>query len=342
MIEKQVPPSVDAVPAETGPPQPELTFVIPVFDESGCIKELYSQLNLVSQDIKLGLEILFVDDGSTDGSDALLDAIAANDPRVAVIHFRRNYGKSAALDAAFRLARGDIIITLDADLQDDPAEIPRFLAKLDEGYDVVSGWKRTRHDPLSKTLPSRLFNWFTRKVSGLALHDFNSGFKAYRRECLAQLRLYGELHRYIPVVLHWEGFRIGEMEVTHRPRLAGKSKFGSRRLITGAFDLMTVVLTSKFRHRPLHFFGYAAVVLGLIGGLALAWLFALSVTGLDPLRPRPLLYASILLLLTSVSLIATGLLGELIKSLSPYSNEYHLRPTKSGKSRHHASDDHAG
>ncbi len=326
---------------EVNRPGPDLSFIVPVFNEVECISELYSQLNSASQGLMKEAEVIFINDGSTDGSDGLLDSIAEKDPRVTVVHFRRNYGKSAALDAAFRLARGEIIITLDADLQDDPAEIPRFLAKLDEGYDMISGWKRKRHDPLNKTVPSRLFNWFTRKVSGLDIHDFNSGFKAYRKESLADLRLYGELHRYVPVLLHWEGFRVGEIEVAHRPRLAGKSKFGSRRLITGAFDLMTVILTSKFRSRPLHFFGYIAVVLGLIGGVALAWLFALAVTGIDPLHPRPMLYGSILLILTSVSLIATGLLGELIKSLSPYTNNYHVRSTRKAKSQSNSSKDHA-
>lgn len=302
-----------------------LSFVVPAFNEVECIAEFHRQLTAAIAKLDRPAEIIYIDDGSTDGSAAVLDAIAVADPRVAVAHMRRNYGKSAALDLGFRMAAGMIVFTLDADLQDDPVEIPRFLAALAAGDDVVSGWKKLRHDPIDKTLPSLVFNWFTRRVSGLQLHDFNSGFKAYRREALADLRLYGELHRYIPVLLHWEGFRIGEIDVAHRPRFAGKSKFGARRLLNGAFDLMTVTLTSKFRNRPLHFFGYIAVAMGAVGGLMLAWLFFLSIFEVDPLRPRPMLYASIMLLFTSVILIATGLIGELVKSLAPNVANYRLR-----------------
>lgn len=302
-----------------------LSFVIPAYNEVECIAEFHAQLTAVLSQLDRLAEIIYIDDGSTDGTSALLDSIAAADARVVVAHMRRNYGKSAALDLGFRMAGGAVVFTLDADLQDDPVEVPRFLAALEAGSDVVSGWKKLRHDPIDKTLPSLVFNWFTRKVSGLELHDFNSGFKAYRREALAELRLYGELHRYIPVLLHWEGFKVGEIDVAHRPRFAGKSKFGARRLLNGAFDLMTVILTSKFRSRPLHFFGYIAVVLGALGGLGLAYLFVLSFFEIDPLRPRPLLYASITMIFTSVILIATGLLGELVKSLGPDSADYRLR-----------------
>jgi glycosyltransferase involved in cell wall biosynthesis len=307
---------------------PGLSVVIPVFNESECLAQLHAELGRTLGAIDRTAEIIFVDDGSTDGSAAGLDALAGRDPRVAVAHFRRNYGKSAALDYGFGVARGAVVITLDSDLQDDPAEIPSFLAALDQGYDVVSGWKRERHDPLDKTMPSAIFNWFVRRVSGLRLHDVNCGFKAYRREALADLRLYGELHRYIPVLLLWQGFRIGEVAVAHRPRLAGRSKFGATRLLTGAFDLLTVLLTARFRNRPLHFFGYIAFGLGAVGCLALAWLFLLSVLGLDPLRPRPLLYASILCILTAVPLLAAGLLGELIKSFGPSTADYRLRSTR--------------
>jgi glycosyltransferase involved in cell wall biosynthesis len=304
---------------------PELSVVVPVFNEGGSVAELHAQIGRALGGIGRPAEIIFVDDGSTDGSGAILDALAQGDPRITVAHFRRNYGKAAALDLAFGLARGAVVVTLDADLQDDPAEISRFLATLAEGYDVVSGWKRDRHDPLDKTLPSLVFNWFGRRVSGLPLHDFNCGFKAYRREALAELRLYGELHRFIPILLHWEGFRIGEIAVAHRPRSSGTSKFGPRRLLTGAFDLLTVLLTTRFRSRPLHFFGLAAIGLGALGSAGMAALFLLSVLGLDPMRPRPLLYASILCILTAVPLIAAGLLGELIKSLGPPGADYRLR-----------------
>ena len=302
-----------------------VSVVVPAYDEAGSIVEFHRQLGAVVPTLARPVEIIYVDDGSTDGTAVALDAIAAADQRVVVAHMRRNYGKSAALDLGFRLSAGGVVITLDADLQDDPVEIPRFLAAIADGNDVVSGWKKPRHDTIDKTLPSLVFNWFTRKVSGLEIHDFNSGFKAYRREALADLRLYGELHRYIPVLLHWEGFAVGEIDVAHRPRLAGHSKFGARRLLTGAFDLMTVLLTAKFRSRPLHFFGYVAVALGALGGLGLSYLFILSFFEIDPLRPRPMLYASITMIFTSVILIATGLLGEFVKSLEPTVADYPLR-----------------
>lgn len=302
-----------------------VSIVVPAYDEAESIGEFHRQLVAVLATLARPVEIIYIDDGSTDGTAAALDTIAAADRRVVVAHMRRNYGKSAALDLGFRLSAGGVVITLDADLQDDPVEIPRFLAALAAGNDVVSGWKRPRLDPLDKTLPSLLFNWFTRKVSGLGLHDFNSGFKAYRREALVDLRLYGELHRYLPVLLHWEGFTVGEIDVAHRPRVAGRSKFGARRLLTGAFDLMTVLLTAKFRSRPLHFFGYGAVALGAPGGLGLGYLFILSLFEIDPMRPRPMLYASITMIFTAVILIATGLLGELVKSLDPNGADYRLR-----------------
>ena len=314
-----------AVVAEANGRASMISFVVPAFNEVECIAEFHSQLTAVLSGLDRPAEVIYIDDGSTDGTAALLDAIAAADDRVAVAHMRRNYGKSAALDLGFRMAAGTIVFTLDADLQDDPVEIPRFLAALEAGSDVVSGWKKLRHDPIDKTLPSLVFNWFTRKVSGLELHDFNSGFKAYRREALAELRLYGELHRYIPVLLHWEGFKVGEIDVAHRARFAGKSKFGARRLLNGAFDLMTVILTSKFRSRPLHFFGYIGVALGALGVLVFLYLFFLTFFEIDPFRPRPLLYASMVMIFTSVVFLATGLLGELMKSLSPEVADYRLR-----------------
>lgn len=323
------------------PPPFGLSLVIPVFNEAGSIGELYLEIARVLDRLDETVEIIFVDDGSTDDSGTILDALADEDPRVTVTHFRRNYGKSAALDCAFRAACGEVVITMDADRQDDPTEIPNFLAALAEGYDVISGWKRKRQDPLSKTMPSAVFNWCVRSVSGLQLHDFNCGFKAYRREALDELRLYGELHRYIPALLHWDGFRIGEIAVAHRQRSAGKSKFGAKRLLTGAFDFLTVVLTSKFRSRPLHFFGGAAFGLGLIGFSSLAWLFLMSILEFDPLRPRPLLYGSILCIVMSVLLMATGLLGELVKSLAPHNADYRLRAKKPNTSPQKDDDGHA-
>jgi glycosyltransferase involved in cell wall biosynthesis len=308
-----------------------VSFVIPVFNEEGSLAPFHAALTKVVDSLGAETEIIFVDDGSSDQSPEILDALAAADSRVTILHLRRNYGKTAALDAGFRYARSDVVITLDADLQDDPSEVPRFIAKLDEGYDMVSGWKRIRQDPIDKTFPSAIFNWFVRRVSGLQIHDFNSGFKAYRADCLKDLQIYGELHRYIPALLHWDGFRICEIETTHHPRTTGKSKFGVGRFLTGAFDLLTVVLTSKFRSRPLHFFGYFALLLGLIGSVALSWLFALSILHIEPLHQRPLLYVGLLFILTSVLLLSTGLLGELIKSLHqpPSKPDYLVRSVKS-------------
>lgn len=293
-----------------------LTLAVPVFNEVGSLERLYEALTEVIGALACPCEIIFVDDGSRDGSSEMLDKLEAGDERVRVLHFRRNYGKSAALDAAFRHAEGDIVITLDADMQDDPTEIPRFIEKINEGYDMVSGWKRLRHDPIDKTLPSRIFNAVVRRSSGLSIHDFNCGFKAYRAECLTDLRLYGELHRFIPALLHWSGFTVAEIEVTHHERRSGQSKYGMKRIVTGAFDLLTVLYIARFRSRPMHFFGYIALVIGMIGATALAYLFVISMLGIEALHPRPMLYASQLLILTSVLLISTGLLGELIKSLS--------------------------
>jgi glycosyltransferase involved in cell wall biosynthesis len=307
-----------------------VSFVIPVFNEEGSIGPLHAALVKVIEGLAPDTTMMFVDDGSTDQSPRILDTIAASDSRVRVLHLRRNYGKAAALDAGFRHARSDVVITLDADMQDDPSEVPRFLAKLDEGFDMVSGWKRLRHDPIEKTLPSAIFNWFVRRISGLEIHDFNSGFKAYSADCLKDRQIYGELHRYIPALLHWDGFRVCEIEIAHHPRTSGQSKFGVRRYFTGAFDLLTVILTSKFRSRPLHFFGYMALLLGLIGSAALTWLFALSILKIEPLHQRPLLYVGLLFILTSVLLLSTGLLGELIKSLQqPSKPDYLVRPPES-------------
>jgi glycosyltransferase involved in cell wall biosynthesis len=292
-----------------------LSFVIPVYNEEGTLERLYSSIVDTAERLDLETGIIFVDDGSSDQSPRVLDALALADSRVSVLHFRRNYGKSAALDAGFRHATGSVVITIDADMQEDPRETPRFLAKLDEGFDVVSGWKCVRQDPIDKTLPSRFFNWLVGYVSGLHIHDFNCGFKAYRGESLKDLRVYGELHRYIPALLHWRGFKVTEIDIAHFPRTSGRSKFGFSRYFTGAFDLLTVVLTSKFRSRPLHFFGYIAVVFALIGSTTLVWLSALHFLGIERMHPRPLLYLAMLLILTAVLLLSTGLLGELIKSL---------------------------
>jgi glycosyltransferase involved in cell wall biosynthesis len=316
--------AVRGVPAGRAARPGLVSIIVPVFNEEDCLDALHRELGEVLPRLARPYEIIFVNDGSTDGSRDIIEALARQNENVVAVSLQRNSGKSAALDAGFRLARGDIIFTMDADLQDDPAEIPRFLAEIEKGSDLVNGWKKERLDPLNKTMPSKLFNLFTAQVSGLSLHDFNCGFKAYRRAALADLQLYGELHRFIPVLVHWNGFKVTEIPVHHRKRYAGHSKFGARRLITGAFDLLTVMLTSQYRSRPLHFFGYIALLFGLTGALMLMWLFATSVLGLEELRPRPMLYGSILLVLVSAIFFAAGLVGELIKSFHPDARDYRI------------------
>ena len=288
------------------------TAIVPLFNEEESLVELHARLAATLEGMGKPFEILFIDDGSTDRSGARLDALAAGDPRVGVVHFRRNFGKAAALDAGFRRARGEVVFTLDADLQDAPEELPALAARLDEGLDLVSGWKRDRHDPLSKTLPSRVFNTVVRRASGLSLHDFNCGLKAYRAEAIRELQLYGEMHRYIPVLLHFMGFRVGELAVRHEARRYGKSKYGAGRLAKGFFDLLTVLLNTRYRSRPLHLFGVVGLILGTLGSGMLGYLVVLWLLGYRPIGQRPMLFFGLLLVMVGVQLVSTGLLGELM------------------------------
>ncbi len=290
----------------------EISVVIPLLNEEGSLKQLHAQLTEVLSGLGCSYEILFINDGSTDGSAEIIDALAAEDPHIGLIHFRRNFGKAAGLNAGFKMARGKIIFTMDADLQDDPAEIPRFLEELEEGYDLVSGWKKKRHDPLGKTLPSKLFNFVVRRASGLQLDDFNCGFKAYRAETVQELNLYGELHRYVPVLVHWQGFRVGQMAVKHHPRRFGSSKYGVERMAKGFFDLLTVLLNTRYNSRPLHLFGFVGLMMSLLGAGILGYLSLLWVLDYGPIGNRPLLLFGLLLVLFGGQLISTGLLGELI------------------------------
>jgi glycosyltransferase involved in cell wall biosynthesis len=293
-----------------------ISIVVPVRDEAGSLTALHGELDGVFAGDKWGpVEFVFVDDGSRDGSWAVLTALATRDPRVQAIRFRRNFGKAAALTAGFQAARGELVFTLDADLQDDPAEIPRFLAELEKGYDVLSGWKKTRHDPWHKVYPSRVFNLIVSWVSGCRLHDHNCGFKLYRSEVLREVGIYGELHRFIPVLAHARGFRVTEVEVRHRSRRHGVSKYGFSRFFKGLLDLLTVQFLTGFRQRPLHVLGgtgLALLGLGSVGMLYLAMLW------LDPAnRPigsRPLLFYSIAFLLVGTQLLSLGVLAELVTS----------------------------
>jgi glycosyltransferase involved in cell wall biosynthesis len=296
------------------PPEPTISIVIPLCNEAATLKPLFEQLADTMEAHALGsFEVIFIDDGSTDESWPTLEALKAAHPeQVVALRFRRNHGKAAALSAGFAQAKGDIVVTMDADLQDEPAEIPNFLAKLDEGYDCVSGWKKLRQDPLGKTLPSRFFNAATRAASGVQIHDFNCGFKAYRAEAVHSIELYGELHRYIPVLLAAEGFTTTEIPVEHHRRTHGVSKYGWKRLLKGGLDLITVVVLTRYLKRPGHFFGGLGLLSGLIGVLILASLSIEKFVFGHGIGQRPLLQLGILLVILGVQLISTGLIGELI------------------------------
>ena len=299
-------------PRPVAEPFTSLSIVVPVYNEEGNLAELYRRLTAVLTALALPFELILVDDGSTDGTWRAIQGLAA-DPRVAALRHRRNFGKARALANGFAAARGDVVITMDGDLQDDPDEIPRFLTALaDDGYDLVSGWKQRRQDPLGKTLPSRLFNLTVSRVSGVPLHDFNCGFKAYRSEVVPSIRLYGELHRFTPVLAHAEGFRIGELPVRHHPRRWGRSKYGWQRLVKGFLDLLTVTFLTQYRQRPMHLLGLPGLVaLGVGVALGLLLTFEKLVHG-AAIGTRPLLLLAVLLVVIGTQFFGLGLLGELL------------------------------
>lgn len=292
----------------------DISFVVPVCNEEATVAELYKRISGVIDTHSLGtFQVIFVDDGSTDHSWQVIQQLKSDHPDTTrAIRFRRNLGKAAALATGFDEAEGKTIITLDADLQDDPDEIPAFVEKLAEGYDCVSGWKQLRQDPVGKTLPSKAFNWATRAASGVKLHDFNCGFKAYRAEAAKSLDLYGELHRYIPVLLAAEGFTIAEIPVKHHRRTYGVSKYGWNRLIKGGLDLMTVIMLTRYLRRPGHFFGGGGILSGCIGFLILFYLTIQKLALGVGIGSRPMFFLGILLMLLGVQLLTTGLIGELI------------------------------
>jgi glycosyltransferase involved in cell wall biosynthesis len=301
------PPPDLATPAEV-----EVSVLVPVKDEEETIRELATRVTAVLDRIGRSFELIFVDDGSTDGTVKRIREAHAADRRVKLVRLRRNFGKAAALSAGFDQCRGQIILTMDGDLQDDPDEIPRFLEALEEReLDLVSGWKHQRRDPASKRLPSLLFNWVTRRIAGVDLHDFNCGFKAYRREVLEQISVYGELHRYIPVLASRRGFTVGEIPVHHHPRRHGVSKYGWDRLYKGLLDLITVLFITRYTRRPLHLFG-AFGLLFLAGGFGVNLYLAILWVGGEYLSNRPLLLFGILLMLLGFQTLTTGLLGEMI------------------------------
>jgi glycosyltransferase involved in cell wall biosynthesis len=288
----------------------DLSFIIPVYDEKDSIGLLYNEIisNLNSKTY----EIIFIDDGSSDGSFEEMNKLAQKDSCVKVIKFRSNFRKAAALQTGFNQAEGDIIFTLDADLQDNPKEIPRFIEKIEEGYDLVTGWKKKRRDPIGKTFPSRIFNTITSLTFGLKLHDYNCGFKAYRKELVKELDIYGEMHRYIPALAYAKGFRVTEIPVEHRPREYGKSKYGKERYIRGFLDLLTVKLVTGFTSSPLYLFGRLGIFFTFLGIITGVYLTVMKYAFMQSLRDRPLLFLAILLIMVGLQFISVGLLGELI------------------------------
>ncbi len=290
-----------------------ISVIVPLFNEQDSLRELTAALK--QQLMRLAgpkYEVLYINDGSTDRSGEILQDILATSSRISVITFRRNLGKSAALAAGFAEAQYGIVITLDADLQDDPQEFVNLIGKLAEGYDLVSGWKKQRHDPMSKTGPSKFFNKVTSIFSGIKLHDFNCGLKAYRKEVTESLQVYGELHRFLPALAYWQGFRVTEIPVTHHPRKFGKSKFGSSRFFKGFLDLMSIVFTNRYGKRPLHLFGTIGTLMAIAGFIIDIWLTVQWSLGLTSLSNRPILLLGLLLILVGVQLISLGLLGEMI------------------------------
>ncbi|PAP75514.1 glycosyltransferase family 2 protein [Rubrivirga marina] len=293
--------------------RPDLSVVVPSYNEAESLPKLADQIRDALDGAGLSFEVWLVDDGSDDASWEVIEGLNRDDDRFAGVRFRRNYGKSAALAAGFGRARGRYVATLDADLQDDPAELPEMVRRLQAGADLVSGWKRKRHDPWEKRLPSKFFNHITRWMSGIPLHDFNSGIKAYRREVVESVRVYGELHRYIPLLAKWEGFtNIEEQVVNHRERLHGTTKFGLERYLRGFLDLITVVFLTRFARRPMVFFGGAGTLAFVLGFLTLVYLTVEKLVFGASIGGRPLLLFGVMLILLGAQSFLAGLLGEMI------------------------------
>ena len=295
----------------------DISIVVPAMNEEQNVRLLFDALSQQLKSLGKSYEIIFIDDGSTDNTFEVLKQLHADNPGIVrVIRFRRNFSKTPALVAGFSRCRGEIIFTMDADLQDDPVEIPRFLETLDDGYDLVSGWKYPRLDPLSKTFPSRIFNWMVSKLTGVHLHDINCGFKAYRREIIedSHLKLYGEFHRFVPVMAHWRGFRVTEIKVLHHPRKFGVSKFGARRFTRGLIDLLNVLFLTTFLRKPLRLFvplGFWTFVLGILVDLVIVIRSRFFIN--EPIHNQPLLFVGILLMIFGVQFVLAGLQSEMIR-----------------------------
>jgi glycosyltransferase involved in cell wall biosynthesis len=314
-----------------------LSFVIPVFNEEDSLAELYREVSDVMEETSHDFEVVFVDDGSNDSSWKVMTGLAAEDARVQCLRFRRNFGKAAALRAGAHASRGQLIITMDADLQDDPAEVPRLIEKLGDEFDLVSGWKEVRHDPIGKRFPSKVFNWLVGWLTGVKLHDHNCGFKIYRREIFDEVKLYGEMHRFVPVLAAARGYRVGEIPVNHRPRTHGVSKYGWSRLPKGFLDLLTVGFLTGYNQRPQHLLGMFGLLSFLLGAAGLVymviyWVLRMSFDAFadwTPLHQRPLVIYSLGALLIGTQLLCMGFLAELIvargqEDKEPYSIREHV------------------
>ncbi len=306
----------------------KVSVLIPLYNEEESLKPLLVEIKEALKQISIDYEIFFIDDGSTDNSLAIIKEFAKTNPKIRFISLRKNYGKSAALQLGFKAVTGDAVITMDADLQDDPAEIPNLLGKLDEGYDLVSGWKKVRHDPFIKKHSSKFFNYMTRLMSGIKIHDFNCGLKGYRKETVKNIDLYGELHRYIPVLAGWKGFKVTETVVRHHPRKYGVTKFGISRFFKGFIDLISVTFTLRYIRRPMHLFGFMGATAFFVGFLISAYLSYDWFFNNTPLSNRPLLALGMLLIVVGVQFFSVGLLGEFMAHNSHNDNEYSIKDKK--------------
>lgn len=312
----------------------KVSFVIPAYNEEESLEELYSLIidnvnSCLKEKLLTDYEVMFIDDGSTDQTQNAIRKMAEHDKHVRYIFFRKNFGKSIALQTAFKNVTGDVVITMDADLQDDPCELGNFLKKIDEGYDLVSGWKFNRLDPAEKRLPSKLFNKVTAKMSGINLHDFDCGYKAYRREVTDCVEVYGQLHRYIPVLAFRNGFRIAEIPVHHNKRKHGKSKYGMERYMQGLLDFFTVSFLSKYHDRPMYFFGRAGLLSMFIGGAICLFLTVLWCMG-NSIGTRPLLQLGVLLIILGIQLLSVGFIGNMLLDVTFKNNysEAHVKEKK--------------
>lgn len=318
---------------------PAISIVIPLLNEEESLPELHAWIMRVMRDYDLSYEVLFVDDGSTDKSWDVIKELRSQDPCVKAIRFRRNYGKSAALNVGFESTTGRVVITMDADLQDSPDEIPElYRLIMEEGYDLVSGWKKKRYDPISKTIPTKLFNWTTRKMSGIYLHDFNCGLKAYRSDVVKSIEVYGEMHRYIPVIAKWAGFKkIGEKAVAHQERKYGSTKFGLERFVNGFLDLMSITFVSKFGKKPMHFFGLIGIIMFFIGFILVSYLglekfyYIQSGVRAPLITDRPWFYMALVTMIMGVQLFLSGFLGEMLSRNSPDRNTYQISDRLEGE-----------